>query len=66
MIDAKFQFQDGRIAQHRDRFSFWRWSSQSLGTTGIRLAWTPLVRHKVRNVARARLDKFIQAHPAYP
>ena len=64
-IDAEFQFQDGRIIQHRDRFNFWSWSSQALGPTGMLLGWSPLVRNKVQSTARARLDKFIQAHPAY-
>ena len=65
VIDAEFQFAAGRIANHRDRFSFWRWSSQALGPTGRLLGWTPMVRSKVRATARARLDKFIQAHPEY-
>jgi hypothetical protein len=65
VIDAEFQFLAGRIRGHRDRFSFWRWSSQALGPTGLLLGWTPIVRNKVRATARARLDKFIQAHPAY-
>ncbi|MEP7356378.1 MAG: nuclear transport factor 2 family protein, partial [Anaerolineales bacterium] len=65
IIDAEFQFQAGRIVAHRDRFSFWRWSRQALGPTGLLLGWTPLVHNKVRAIARARLDKFIQAHPAY-
>ena len=65
IIDAEYQFQAGRITAHRDRFSFWRWSSQALGPTGMLLGWTPMVRNKVRATARARLDKFIQAHPAY-
>ena len=25
-IDAKFEFKDGLIYRHTDRFSFWRWS----------------------------------------
>ena len=65
VIDAEFQFLAGRIRDHRDRFSFYRWSSQALGPTGLLLGWTPIVRNKVRATARARLDKFIQAHPAY-
>jgi hypothetical protein len=64
-IDAEFQFQARRIANHRDRFSFWRWSSQALGPMGLLLGWTPFIRNKVRATARARLDKFIRAHPEY-
>ena len=65
IIEARFQFQDGRIVDHRDRFSFWRWASMALGPTGLVLGWTPVVRHRVRAAARERLEKFIQAHPQY-
>jgi len=65
VIDAEFQFQAGRIAAHRDRFSFWGWSSQALGPTGLLLGWTPVVHNRVRATARGRLDRFIAAHPQY-
>lgn len=65
IIEAEFRFEAGRIATHRDRFDFWRWSSQALGPTGLLLGWTPTVHNRVRATARARLDRFIQAHPEY-
>ena len=65
IIEAEFQFQSGRILVHRDSFSFWRWSSQALGPSGLLLGWSPFLHNKVRATARARLDKFIQAHPEY-
>jgi len=65
IIEAQFQFQAGRIAAHHDHFNFWRWSSQALGPSGLLLGWTPFLHSKVRATARARLDRFIQAHPQY-
>lgn len=65
IIDAEFQFRDGRIIWHRDHFDFWRWSRMALGPTGILLGWTPLVHNQVRQTAAANLDKFIAAHPEY-
>ena len=65
VIEAAFQFQSGRILVHHDTFSFWRWSSQALGPSGLLLGWSPFLHNKVRATARARLDKFIQAHPEY-
>ena len=59
-IDARFRFTpDGLIAEHRDRFDFWKWSRQALGAPGWLLGWTPLLRAKVRaraaqNLARSR------------
>jgi ketosteroid isomerase-like protein len=59
IIDAEFEFRDGLIVRHTDRFDFWRWSRQALGLPGVLLGWTPLVRNAVRGEARKGLDQFI-------
>jgi len=59
IIHASFQFQDGKIIRHIDDFSFWRWSRQALGTSGLLLGWTPVVQNKVRSTANASLEKFM-------
>lgn len=59
-IDAQFTFiPDGLIATHRDRFDFWRWSRQALGTTGLLLGWTPFLKARVQAQAEANLQKFL-------
>ena len=58
-VRAAFRFRDGRIADHVDAFDFWKWSRQALGTSGLLLGWSPLVKNKVRRTARAGLDKFL-------
>jgi ketosteroid isomerase-like protein len=58
-IEASFRFADGLIAEHRDRFSFHRWSRQALGPTGLLLGWTPLLRAAVRRRAGRRLEAFV-------
>lgn len=59
-IDAKFTFNSqGLICAHRDRFDFWSWSRQALGTPGWVLGWTPMLRNKVRQQATANLKKFM-------
>jgi ketosteroid isomerase-like protein len=64
-IDATFRFApDGRIAVHRDRFDFWRWSRQALGAPGLLLGWTPLVRGKARARAAANLRRHLESTPA--
>lgn len=60
-IRATFRFKDGLIREHFDTFSFYRWSRQALGTTGLLLGWTPFVKSKVRNQARKGLDRFMAA-----
>ena len=59
-IDASFEIgSDGRIRRQRDRFNFWRWSRQALGTPGLLLGWTGFLRRKVRLQAAADLAKFM-------
>ena len=57
-IHANFRFEDGLIVEHRDEFSFHRWSRQALGPVGLLLGWTPVLRSAVRRKAGARLDQF--------
>jgi uncharacterized protein len=58
-VSATFRFAHGLIAEHRDEFDFHRWSRQALGTSGLLLGWTPLLRAAVRRRARAGLDEFM-------
>jgi ketosteroid isomerase-like protein len=60
IIDASFRFDaGGLIAEHVDRFDFWRWSRQALGAPGWLMGWTPLLQNKIRARAAAGLDKFL-------
>ncbi len=64
-IDASFEFDpQGRIVRHRDRFDFWRWSRQALGTPGVLMGWTPMLRNAVRRKARGNLDRYLAKAPA--
>jgi ketosteroid isomerase-like protein len=70
-VRAKFKFVDGLIAEHVDKFSFYRWSRQALGRTGTVLGWTPQLRLRVHRDARGRLARWMQerdggAVPAAP
>ena len=59
-IDAAFEFDNnGLITRHRDRFDFWTWSRQALGTPGLLLGWSPFLRNKVRATAAANLKRFL-------
>jgi hypothetical protein len=63
IIQARFQFRDGHIINHRDHFSLWRWSRQALGISGVLLGWSPIVRNKVRATAQSALRKYMQSNP---
>jgi hypothetical protein len=59
-IDGVFEFNEqGLIRKHVDRFDFWAWSRQALGTPGALLGWTPMLRTKVRAQAAANLQKYL-------
>lgn len=61
-IDAEFEFRDGLIARHADRFGFWAWARQALGPAGLVLGWTPLLRNQVRARARQGLERYMAEH----
>jgi ketosteroid isomerase-like protein len=57
-ISARFTFRDGLILTHRDHFSFWTWSRQAFGITGLLVGWTPLFQRQVRAEALRGLEAF--------
>jgi ketosteroid isomerase-like protein len=58
-VHARFVFADGQIEQHEDSFSFFRWSRQALGTPGLLLGWTPILKGATQKRARASLDEYM-------
>ena len=58
-VQASFRFRDGKILEHRDRFSFYAWARQALGPAGLALGWTPVLRAATRKKARSGLDEFM-------
>ena len=54
-VHARFRFENGLIAEHRDDFDFKKWARQAVGIAGL----LPPVRSAVRRKARAGLDEFI-------
>ncbi len=65
IIDAEFEFKDGKIIRHIDTFDFWRWSKQALGAPGLLLGWSSFLRNKVSTMAAKSLTAFIDKHPEY-
>jgi len=65
VVEASFEFRDGLIIRHRDDFDLWRWTRMALGSTGTLLGWSPPIQNKVRAMAMAGLDRFMEEHPEY-
>lgn len=47
-IRAEFEFSDGKIIKHVDRFDLWKWSRQALGLPGFLLGWTSFLKNKIQ------------------
>lgn len=60
IIDASFEFRDGKIFRHTDHFDFPRWAKQALGLKGLLLGRTNFLRKIVRKNAGAALQNFMQ------
>jgi hypothetical protein len=65
VIEAKFEFKDGKIIRHTDSFDLWKWSRMALGISGMLLGWSSVIRNKVRVTAKTSLDKFKAQHTVY-
>ncbi len=50
-IDAEFEFRDGLIHRHRDRFDLRSWLAQALGVKGRLLGFLPAVQRATREKA---------------
>ena len=59
IIEATFEFSDGKITRHTDRFDLHRWSGLALGLPGKLLGWTPLLQNKIRAMAKKGLDDYV-------
>lgn len=57
-IGASFEFADGKIVRHADRFDPWRWAGQALGLKGVLLGWAPPMQEAIRRQAAAGLAAF--------
>ncbi len=60
IIQASFEFQDGKIIKHTDVFSFWRWSRMALGPIGLLLGWTSFLQNKVSKTSRDLLAAYMK------
>lgn len=58
IIDARFEFRDGKIVRHDDTFDLWRWAGMALGAKGKLLGWLPPVQKAIRRQAMGGLGEF--------
>lgn len=58
IIDAKFQFKDGKIIKHTDHFDLHRWAGQALGLKGKLLGGTGFFKKKLQAQTKGLLRKY--------
>jgi len=61
VVEARFEFKDGKIIKHQDDWNFWKWSNMALGLVGRFLGWTPIVKNAAKKKAATKLDNLIEA-----
>ncbi len=59
-ISAKFEFADGKIIRHTDKFDMWKWSRQALGVKGLLLGWTPIIPKAIQKQTNKLLKSYIE------
>jgi limonene-1,2-epoxide hydrolase len=59
IVDAEFDFKEGKIWKHRDHFDFYRRSRQALGSMGTLLGWTGFLQSKIQTEAMKGLHAFM-------
>jgi len=60
VVEAQFQFREGKIIIHQDSFDYWKWASLALGTPGRLLGWTPFLHNKTQQTAREKLRDYME------
>jgi ketosteroid isomerase-like protein len=58
-IKAYMRFSQGKIIEHSDAFSLYKWTRQAFGVTGLLLGWTGFFQNKIRKAARKNLQEWL-------
>ncbi len=58
IIEAKFEFQDGKIIKHTDNFDLYSWSKQAFGLKGLLIGWSSFFKNKLQSQTNLLLTKF--------
>ncbi|MEO6583236.1 MAG: nuclear transport factor 2 family protein [Ferruginibacter sp.] len=59
-IKAYMRLRDGKIIEHSDGFSLYKWSRQALGLPGLLLGWFGFFQRGIKKQARKNLQAFIE------
>ncbi|PCC75296.1 Ketosteroid isomerase-related protein [Nannocystis exedens] len=63
VVEARFEFRDGKIVRHDDEFPLWAWARQAVGLPGLVLGWTGFFERSLQRKARRQLEAFMAGRP---
>jgi len=63
-IDAKFEFKDGLIIKHTDKFNLHKWAKQAMGIKGFFFGGMTFFKNKLQSQTNYTLDKYIKSKKA--
>ncbi|MBX2816769.1 MAG: nuclear transport factor 2 family protein [Saprospiraceae bacterium] len=63
-IHATFEFKEGKIIRHIDRFDLHRWAGMALGWKGRLIGGTGFFRRKLQQQTNGLLDRYLQERQA--
>lgn len=59
IVDAIFEFKDGKIIKHTDSFSFKGWAKQAFGFVGTLIGGSSFFQNKIKSKTNSTLNKYI-------
>jgi len=59
-VHAEFTIRDGKITNHKDSFSLWKWAGMALGISGYLMGFTPMVQNKIKSEAMTGLELYMK------
>lgn len=62
VVEATFEFKDGKIVKHTDSFNLYKWASQALGFKGWLFARTASFKNKMQMQTHKLLAEFKEAN----
>ncbi|MGB1216613.1 MAG: nuclear transport factor 2 family protein [Saprospiraceae bacterium] len=59
-IQASFEFKDGKIVKHVDKFNLWKWTRQAMGIPGWLFGWTGAMQLKIQDQTKSVLHSYME------
>ncbi|WP_458626912.1 nuclear transport factor 2 family protein [Winogradskyella sp. PC D3.3] len=63
-INASFEFKDGLIIKHTDKFNLHQWAKQAMGIKGLIFGGMPFFKNKLQRQTNTLLDTFLSTKKA--